>query len=163
MATRIIREIGDETLRAVAKPVPEMTERNRALIEDLFETMYEYEGVGLAAPQVGIRKRIFVVDTTMPDAEEPQKYVMINPEILETNGEQDGSEGCLSVPGKHARVIRPYYVRVKYQDENMQWQELEAEGLLARAILHENDHLDGILYVDKAIGEIIENEAEEEE
>ena len=125
MAVRNIREIGDEILRKHAKPVEQMTERVARLIEDMFDTMYEADGVGLAAPQVGILRRIFVVDTTM-DESEPQRYVMINPEILETSGEQEGMEGCLSVPGKHAVVKRANRVKVRAQDENMEWFELEA-------------------------------------
>ncbi len=157
MAVRNIREIGDEILRKHAKPVEQMTERVARLIEDMFDTMYEADGVGLAAPQVGILRRIFVVDTTM-DESEPQRYVMINPEILETSGEQEGMEGCLSVPGKHAVVKRANRVKVRAQDENMEWFELEAEGLLARAIQHEYDHLDGIMYVDRAEGPVTDVE-----
>lgn len=157
MAVRNIREIGDEILRKHAKPVEQMTERVTRLIEDMFDTMYEADGVGLAAPQVGILRRIFVVDTTM-DESEPQRYVMINPEILETSGEQEGMEGCLSVPGKHAVVKRANRVKVRAQDENMEWFELEAEGLLARAIQHEYDHLDGIMYVDRAEGPVTDVE-----
>ena len=107
----------------------------------------------LAAPQVGILKRIFVVDTT---GDTPR--VFINPEIVETSGEQTGEEGCLSVPGKCAVVTRPNYVKVRALDENMEPFELEATELLARAVLHENDHLDGHLYVEKAEGEIIDVE-----
>ncbi|MBQ7247341.1 MAG: peptide deformylase [Lachnospiraceae bacterium] len=157
MAVRNIREIGDEILRKHAKPVEQMTERVARLIEDMFDTMYEADGVGLAAPQVGILRRIFVVDTTM-DESEPQRYVMINPEILEKDGEQEGMEGCLSVPGKHAVVKRANRVKVRAQDENMEWFELEAEGLLARAIQHEYDHLDGIMYVDRAEGPVTDVE-----
>ena len=157
MAVRNIREIGDEILRKHAKPVEQMTERVARLIEDMFDTMYEADGVGLAAPQVGILRRIFVVDTTM-DESEPQRYVMINPEILEKDGEQEGMDGCLSVPGKHAVVKRANRVKVRAQDENMEWFELEAEGLLARAIQHEYDHLDGIMYVDRAEGPVTDVE-----
>ena len=159
MAVRTIRELGDDILRKHAKPVAQMTDRVRRLIEDMFDTMYEAEGVGLAAPQVGILRRIFVIDTTLDDAD-PQRYVMINPEILETSGEQEGMEGCLSVPGKHAMVKRPQHVRVRAQDINMEWFEVEAEGLLARAILHENDHLDGVMYVDRAEGPVTDVETE---
>lgn len=157
MAIRNIREMGDEILRGKCKPIEEMTPRLRLLINDMFETMYENDGVGLAGPQIGIKKRLFVVDTTM-DPEQEQRYVMINPEILETSGEQEGIEGCLSVPGMHGIVKRPMKIKVRAQDENMDWFELEAEGLLARAILHENDHLDGILYVDKVEGKLQKDE-----
>lgn len=157
MAVRTIRELGDEILRKKSKPVEEMTPRLEALIADMFDTMYDADGVGLAAPQVGILKRIFVVDMTM-DEKDPQRYTMINPEILEVSGEQTGMEGCLSVPGKHGTVTRPEKVKVRAQNEKMEWFELEAEGYLARAILHENDHLDGIVYVDKVEGELEDNE-----
>ena len=153
MAIRQIRTIGDEILTKECKPVKEMNERTLELIEDMFETMYDACGVGLAAPQVGILKRIFVVDTT---GDTPR--VFINPEIVETSGEQTGEEGCLSVPGKCAVVTRPNYVKVRALDENMEPFELEATELLARAVLHENDHLDGHLYVEKAEGEIMDVE-----
>ena len=149
MALRNIREIGDEILLKKFKEVTQMTDRTRELIADMFDTMYEADGVGLAAPQVGILKRIFVIDTT---GEDP--HVFINPEILETSGEQCGTEGCLSVPGKRGMVTRPNYVKVKALDENMKEFVLEGEELLARAILHENDHLNGILYTTKVEGEL---------
>ena len=157
MSIRTVRVIGDDLLRKKSKPVEEITPRIKALIEDLYETMYEEDGVGLAAPQIGILRRIFVVDTTMNE-KNPERYVMINPEILETSGTQEGSEGCLSVPGKHAKVIRPRCVKVKALDEEGREFVVEAEDLLARAILHEFDHLEGVLYVDKASGPIEDNE-----
>ena len=153
MALRQIRVMGDEVLTKQCREVKEMTPRLKTLISDMFETMYEACGVGLAAPQVGILKRIFVVDTT---GDTPR--VFINPEIVETSGEQTGEEGCLSVPGKCAVVTRPNYVKVRALDENMEPFELEATELLARAVLHENDHLDGHLYVEKAEGEIMDVE-----
>ena len=153
MAIRKIREIGDSVLTKKCKEVKEMTDRNRELIDDLFETMYEADGVGLAAPQVGILKRIFVVDVT---GEDP--LVFINPVILEISGEQTGYEGCLSVPGKSGKVTRPNYVKVRALDEDLNEFELEGEEILARAILHENDHLDGCLYVEKVEGELVNNE-----
>ena len=163
MAIRIIREVGDEILRKKAKPVTEMTPRLSGIIDDMFETMYETGGVGLAAPQIGIRKRVFVIDVGKDgQLEERDPHVLINPEVLETSGEQTGPEGCLSVPGKHAEVTRPNHVRIRALGRDMQPYELEAEGLLARAILHENDHLDGILYIDKMNGELLDNETEEE-
>ena len=140
-----------------------MTPRIRELIDDMFDTMYEADGVGLAAPQVGILKRIAVIDIT-EDCSDP--IVLINPEILETEGEQRGSEGCLSVPGKSGKVERPNKVVARAFDENMNEFESEAEGLLARCILHENDHLDGVVYVDKVDGRVYDNselEAMEEE
>ena len=137
MAIRKIREIGDEVLTKVCKEVTKMTPRTTELIDDMLETMYEAMGVGLAAPQVGILKRIVVIDV----GEGP--IVLINPEILETSGEQTGDEGCLSVPGMAGQVTRPNYVKVKALDEDMNEVEYEGEGLLARAFCHELDHLDG--------------------
>ena len=160
MALRNIRTIGDEILCKEAKSVKAMTPRTEKLIEDMLDTMYDAYGVGLAAPQVGILKRIVVIDVS-ENQDEP--YVLINPEIIETSGSQTGSEGCLSVPGKHATVTRPDYAKVRAQDENMEWFELEGEGLLARAICHECDHLDGILYVDKKEGPLLDNEEPQEE
>ena len=141
MALRIIREFGEPVLEKKAKRVKEVTPRIRELVEDMFETMYHDFGVGLAAPQVGVPKRIFVIDV---DGENP--YVFINPEILETSGEQTGDEGCLSLPGKTGTVTRPQAVKVRAWDLDMNEFVLEAEDLLARAVCHENDHLDGILY-----------------
>ncbi len=161
MALRNIRERGEAVLTKICKEVKEITPRTAELIEDLFDTMYEANGVGLAAPQVGILKRIFVVDVT---GEDP--YVFINPKILETSGEQTGQEGCLSVPGKTGQVTRPNYVKVGAYNEKMEYFELEGEKLLARAICHENDHLDGHLYVEKVEGRLMnvdELEASEEE
>lgn len=143
MAIRKIREDGDEVLRKKSKTVDEITPKVKELIEDMIDTMYEADGVGLAAPQVGILKRIFVVDI----GEGPM--VFINPEILETSGSQTDDEGCLSIPGYYAPVCRPDYVKVKFLDENMKENILEAEEFFARAILHENDHLNGVLFKDR--------------
>lgn len=156
MAIRNIRTLGDEVLRKNAKEITEMTPRIKELIEDMFDTMYEAEGVGLAAPQVGIRKRLVVIDC----GDEP--YVLINPVILETSGEQTGQEGCLSVPGKVGIVTRPDYAKVKALDENMQEYIVEGRDLLARCLCHEIDHLDGIMYVDKVEGELMQVERDEE-
>ena len=144
MAIRQIRTIGDEILTKPCKPVKEMNERTIELIEDMFETMYESNGCGLAAPQVGVLKRIVVIDV----GEGP--IVLINPQIIESSGEQTGEEGCLSVPGKFGIVTRPDRVKVRAFDENMNEFEMEGEGLLARAFCHELDHLDGKLYVELA-------------
>lgn len=149
MALRQIRVLGDPVLTKVCKEVKEVTPRTLELIDDMFETMYEANGVGLAAPQVGILKRICVVDVTYEDP-----ILLINPRVVETSGEQTGSEGCLSYPGKCGDVTRPNYVKVVYQDENMQEQTIEGTELLARALLHEIDHLDGHMYVEKVIGDI---------
>ncbi|MDO4966435.1 MAG: peptide deformylase [Lachnospiraceae bacterium] len=155
MALREIREQGDAVLNKICKEVTEMTDRTRVLIEDMIDTMHDAEGVGLAAPQVGILKRIVVIDVS-EDANDP--IVMINPEIIETSGEQKGSEGCLSVPGMVGIVTRPDYAKAKALDINMQPFEIEGEGLLARAICHELDHLDGKLYVDLVEGPLMTNE-----
>ena len=150
MALRNIREIGDEILTKQCKEVKEMTPRTRMLIEDMLDTMYEANGVGLAAPQVGILKRIVVIDVT---GDEP--YILINPRIVETDGEQVGQEGCLSVPGKSGQVTRPNYVKAEALDINMNPFVLEGTELLARAICHELDHLDGHLYVEKVEGDLM--------
>ena len=157
MALRIIRELGEQCLRKVCKPVKEMNERTKILIDDMFETMYDADGVGLAAPQVGIVKRIFVVAVGDEEGER-MPLVFINPEILETSGEQRGYEGCLSVPGKTGIVTRPDHVKVKALDADMKEFELEADGFLARAILHEYDHLEGKVYVDIAEGPLYDND-----
>ena len=157
MALRNIRVLGDDVLTKECKEVKLMTPRISLLIKDMFDTMYDANGVGLAASQVGILKRIVVVDTT---GEDP--IVMINPVILETSGEQIGSEGCLSVPDKVGIVKRPNYVKVKCLDENMKPQELEGTEFLARAMLHEIDHLDGHMYVDKLEGKLMTTEEFEE-
>lgn len=157
MALRTIREMGDEVLTKKCREIKEVTPRIKELIEDMLETMYEANGVGLAAPQVGILKRLVVIDV----GEGP--IVLINPVILETEGSQTGEEGCLSLPGKSGVVTRPNYVKVRAYDENMQ--EFEAEGteLLARAFCHEIDHLDGHMYVEKVEGEIHDVVYEEDE
>jgi len=158
MAIRNIREIGDEILAKQCKPVKEVTARTRELIEDMLDTLYEANGVGLAAPQVGILKRIVVIDVT---GEDP--YVLINPRIVESSGEQTGMEGCLSVPGKQGQVTRPNYVKAVALDINMKEFELEGTELLARAICHELDHLDGHLYVEKVEGSIEDVKYDENE
>lgn len=156
MALRNICEIGNEILTKKCKEVTQMNERTKILIQDMLDTMYEANGVGLAAPQIGVLRRIVVIDV----GEGP--YVLINPVIVETSGQQTGSEGCLSVPGKVGTVTRPNYAKVIAYDENMQQYELEGTELLARAICHECDHLDGHLYVEKIEGEL-RNIGEEEE
>ena len=158
MALRNIREMGDDILNKKCKPVKEITERTLDLIDDMFETMYEANGVGLAAPQVGILKRIVVIDTT---GENP--ILLINPVIVETSGEQTGQEGCLSVPGKSGQVTRPNYVKVLAYDENMEQFEIEGTELLARALCHEIDHLEGHLYVEKVEGTLQDVSYDEEE
>lgn len=156
MALRNIRILGDEILKKQAKEVTEVTPKIEELIDDMFETMYDANGCGLAAPQVGIRKRIVVIDCG------DQPLVLINPEILETSGEQTGQEGCLSVPGKVGIVTRPNYAKVKALDENMDEIIVEGTELLARCLCHEIDHLNGIMYVDKAEGPLMDTEEAEE-
>ena len=160
MAIRTIRTDGDPVLRKISKPVKEITPKIVTLVDDMLDTMYEAMGVGLAAPQVGILKRIVVIDI----GDGP--IVLINPEILETSGEQTGDEGCLSVPGMSGQVTRPNYVKVKALDMDMKEQEYEGEGLLARAFCHEIDHLDGKMYTRLVEGELhhvsYDNEEEED-
>ena len=158
MAVRTIRVIGDEILYKECKPVKEMTQRVEELIEDMFETMYENNGVGLAAPQVGILTQIVDIDV-----DDGNQYVLINPEIIEEEGSQTGQEGCLSVPGKAGIVTRPQKVKVKALDENMEEFVLEGEDLLARAICHECAHLHGQLYVSLVEGELMDTTEEVEE
>lgn len=152
MAIRKIREMGDEVLNQMCKEVKAITPRTMDLIEDMIDTMYEACGVGLAAPQVGVLKRIVVIDV----GDGP--ILMINPRIIETSGEQTGSEGCLSVPGRNGMVTRPNYVKAIAYDEKLEPFEIEGTELLARAICHELDHLDGKLYVDLVEGELMYNE-----
>lgn len=158
MAIRNIREYGEEVLTKKCKEVTEMTPRIRELIEDMLDTMYEANGVGLAAPQVGILKRIVVIDVT---GEDP--HILINPRIVESSGEQTGQEGCLSLPGKSGVVTRPNYVKAVALDVNMKPIELEGTELLARAICHELDHLEGHMYVEKVEGDLMDVTYEDEE
>ena len=157
MALRKIREYGDEILTKKCREVREMTPRLKELVKDMFETMYQAEGVGLAAPQVGVLKRIVVIDI----GEGP--ITLVNPKIVEQDGEQEGSEGCLSVPGKAGMVVRPNHVIVEGFDADMNPVTVEGEELLARALCHELDHLDGIVYVSLVKGELYDTDVEEEE
>ena len=158
MAIRNVREMGEDVLNKKCKEVKEETPRVNELIDDMLDTMYDACGVGLAAPQVGILKRIVVIDVT---GEDP--YVMINPQIVEQSGEQTGYEACLSVPGKTGVVTRPNYVKAIAYNQKMEQYEIEATELLARAICHELDHLDGHLYVEKVEGSLRNSEDVEEE
>ena len=157
MAIRKIRELGDEVLTKKCKEVTKMTIRSRILINDMLDTMYEEGGGGLAAPQVGILKRIVVIDV----GDGP--IVLINPEIIEQSGEQTGEEGCLSVPGKAGTVTRPNYVKARGLNEDMEEIEVEGEELLARAICHEIDHLEGKMYVELVEDGLHDVEYREEE
>lgn len=160
MAIRTIRTIGDDLLYHKSKEVKEITPRIRTLIDDMLETMYEAQGVGLAAPQVGVLKRIVVIDVT---EEGDSPIILVNPEIVELSGEQKGYEGCLSVPGKMGMVTRANYCKVKAYNENMEEITVEGEELLARALQHEVAHLEGELYVSRVEGDLVSNEAEMEE
>lgn len=158
MAIRNIRVDGDEVLRKTCKPIEKMTPRLQTLIDDMFDTMYEANGVGLAAPQVGILKRIVVIDVCDGDA-----YCLINPEIISSDGEQEGDEGCLSLPGLVGKVVRPNHVVCKALDRDLNEITVEGEGLLARAICHELDHLDGVLYKDLVVDGLYSVEPPEKE
>ena len=161
MALRKIREYGDEILEKKCREVREMTPRLKELVEDMLETMYQAEGVGLAAPQVGVLKRIVVIDV----GEGP--ITLVNPKIVEQDGEQEGNEGCLSVPGKAGGVVRPNHVIVEGYDQEMNPVRVEGEELMARALCHELDHLEGVMYTTRVQGELFDvadepEEAEEE-
>ena len=156
MALRTIRIQGDPVLEKKCREITEMTPKIKELIDDMLETMYDTMGVGLAAPQVGILKRLVVIDI----GEGP--IVMINPVIIETAGEQTGDEGCLSLPGKAGCVTRPNYVKARFLGEDMEEYEIEGEELLARAICHELDHLDGHMYTEKVEGPLHEVKYEED-
>lgn len=144
MAIRNIRKDGDEVLRKISKPVEKMTPRLEELIDDMIETMKHADGVGLAAPQVGVLRRIIVLDI------DEKEYVLINPEIVQEDGQQCGQEGCLSIPGIYMNVTRPNRVEVTALDREMKEITIEGTGLLARALCHEIDHLNGILFRDIA-------------
>ncbi len=155
MALREIRLLDDPILRKKSREITEINDRIRILLDDMVETMKEAEGVGLAAPQVGVLRRAVVIDV----GDGPIK--LINPEILETKGEIIDVEGCLSIPGRSGKVPRPEWVKIKYLDIEGNEKFLEGTGLLARAICHEIDHLDGILYIDKMIEEVTLEEDDE--
>lgn len=157
MALRQIRIYGDDILTKTCREVKEMTPRLKELVDDMLQTMYEAEGVGLAAPQVGVLRRIVVIDV----GDGP--IVLVNPKITEQDGEQEGMEGCLSVPGKIGQVTRPNHVVVEGFDADMNPVTVEGEELLARALCHELDHLDGIVYTSKVEGELYDADAGEEE
>ena len=157
MAIRKIVTLGDDALRKECRPEEKFGLRLQILLKDLAETMYKAEGVGLAAPQVGILRRVVVIDA---GEESTGLWEFVNPEILEREGEQCGREGCLSLPGRQAIVTRPQRVKVRAQDRKGEWFEVEAEGLFARAVCHELDHLDGKLYIDVRDRELTPEEIE---
>ena len=158
MALRNIRIQGDPILTKKCRKIEKMTPKIQDLVQDMFDTMYDVYGVGLAAPQVGILQQVVVIDTT---GEDP--HVLINPEIIETSGSQTGDEGCLSLPGMSGTVTRPNYVKVKALNENMEEIILEGTELLARAICHETDHLHGKMYTELVEGELRRTNYEEDE
>ena len=163
MALRTIRTEGDAVLEKICKPVKEITPRIRQLIEDMLDTMYDASGVGLAAPQVGVLRRIAVIDVSEDNS---QPVILINPEVIERSGEQTGEEGCLSVPGMSGQVTRPDHVKVRSLDMDLNEVFYEGDGLLARAFCHEIDHLDGKLYtrlVEGDLHKVTYDEEEEEE
>lgn len=159
MAIRIIRENGDEILRKKAKEVEKVDDKIREILDDMVETMHQFNGVGLAGPQIGLLKRLIVID--LYDDEGPIK--LVNPKMIKQEGEQEVEEGCLSFPNQFAKIIRPAKVTIEALNENGEKIKIKAEGLLAQAISHELDHLDGILFIDKIIPgtlEYIEPETE---
>jgi len=157
MGTRKIVTIGDDTLRKVCKKQEKFDRRLAVLLKDMADTMYKANGVGLAGPQVGILRRVAVVDVT---EDHSGLLEMVNPEITEREGEQTGREGCLSVPGRQGVVTRPMKIKARFQDRNGEWMVIETEGFEARAICHELDHLDGTLYIDVMDRELSEEEIE---
>jgi len=152
MAIRMIRENGDEILRKKAREVEVVDDKIRQILDDMVETMHQFNGVGLAGPQIGILKRIIVID--LYDNNGPIK--LVNPRLIEQKGEQEVEEGCLSFPNQYAKLVRPAQVVVEAQNENGETIRIEAEGLLAQALSHELDHLEGILFVDKMISGTLE-------
>ena len=156
MALRTIRLQGDPVLNKVCREVKEITPKLQVLIEDMLDTMYEAGGVGLAAPQVGVLRRIVTIDI----GDGP--VIMVNPILITSDGEQTDGEGCLSLPGKAGKVTRPNHVIVKALDENMEEYEIEATELLARAICHELDHLEGHMYTELVEGDLYEVVDEDE-
>lgn len=157
MALRNIRVNEDPILRKTSKPITEVTERIKELADDMLETMYNADGVGLAAVQVGVLKRIVTIDV----GDGP--HILINPEILETSGSQTGQEGCLSIPGKAGIVTRPNYVKAKAYDLDMKEFIIEGEELMARAIIHEVSHLDGDLYIDHVEGQLFSTVSDDDD
>ena len=162
MALRHILTQGDPTLNKKCRPVTDFNARLHQLLDDMADTLAEANGVGLAAPQVGIlRRAVLVLETNVPEGEDEYVIELINPEIIETSGEQDGMEGCLSVPGRYGMVKRPEFVRLRAQDRDGNWFEAEGEGLTARCFAHECDHLDGHIYTERAYHMLTDEEMAE--
>ena len=155
---KIIRK-GDISLKKKSRPVTEFNARLHILLNDMLETLKDADGVGLAAPQVGVlRRAVLVIETNVPEGESEKLLELINPEIIETSGEQNGPEGCLSVPGEYGLVKRPMNVKVRAQDRYGNWFEVEGTGLTARCFCHEIDHLDGIVFTSKCERMLTEEE-----
>ncbi len=162
MAERNILKRGDPTLNKHCRPVTEFNDRFHTLLDDMRQTLAKSGGVGLAAPQVGVlRRAVIVLETNVEEGEEEYMIELVNPEIIEQDGEQVGAEGCLSIPGEFGVVKRPQHVKVKAQDRDGNWFEVEGEGLTARAFCHELDHLEGTLFVDRASRMLTEEELKE--
>lgn len=162
MAERNILKRGDPTLNKHCRPVTEFNDRFHTLLDDMRQTLAKSGGVGLAAPQVGVlRRAVIVLETNVAEDEEEYMIELVNPEIIEQDGEQVGAEGCLSIPGEFGVVKRPEHVKVRAQDRDGNWFEVEGTGLTARAYCHELDHLDGTLFVDKATRMLTEEELKE--
>ncbi len=159
MAIRTIREEGDEILKKVSKPVEEVDDKIRTLAKDMIETMHKYNGVGLAAVQVGILKRVLVIHT---DYEKEEPIILINPEIIKQKGAQTVEEGCLSFPNKFAKIVRPEEIVVEGLDENGNKIKITGKGLLAQALSHEIDHLNGEVFIDKILPGTLEYVTPEE-
>ena len=163
MATRMILKNGDPQLRKHCHEVKDFNPRLHTLLDDMRQTLAESNGIGLAAPQVGVlRRAVIVLETNVPDEKDEYMIELINPVIVETAGEQVGAEGCLSVPDEYGIVARPDYVKVRAQDRHGEWFEVEGHGLTARAFCHELDHLDGILFIDKATRMLAPEELEQQ-
>lgn len=161
MALRNILTKEEPGLYKTCRPVKDFNPRLHQLLDDMRETLLDAGGVGLAAPQVGVlRRAVLVIETNVPEGEDEEIIELINPEILETSGEQDGPEGCLSVPGEYGLVKRPMNVKVRAQDRNGSWFEREGTGLTARCFCHEIDHLNGIVFTSKAERMLTEEELE---
>ena len=162
MAERNILKRGDPTLNKHCRPVTEFNDRFHTLLDDMRQTLAKSGGVGLAAPQVGVlRRAVIVLETNVEEGEEEYMIELVNPEIIEQDGEQVGAEGCLSIPGEFGVVKRPQHVKVKAQDRDGNWFEVEGEGLTARAFCHELDHLEGTLFVERASRMLTEEELKE--
>ncbi len=159
MSKKTILHIGDPLLRAVSHPVTKFDLRLQMIVRDMGETMYAADGVGLAAPQIGLMRRLIVIDIY----DDHGLRVFVNPEIIKAEGEVAMEEGCLSIPGRRGCVKRPEKITVKYQDVKGKAHEMEAEGFLARALQHEIDHLNGVLYVDLMEYEVFDEDAEDQE